>query len=341
MKLCAVYRSEQINAFYRAFLPMVTMRERGHEIVEVLQERGTPLPLDRLGSCDFVHIHRLVLDDDHPDDDCVARLQDRGVAVGFDDDDNSEAAPPELEGIVAEGSLERAKTDFERLLARAPQIDLFTTPSPDLAARFEAAGADNVRVIDNYLPGAFHRVKPNGHDGIVIGWHAAEEHLLDVEALGLRETLVRVLDADPGVELVTVGIDLRLDHERYRREEGVPIAELTQRLADFDIGLAPLADTPFNRARSNVKAREYAAAGVPWLASPVGAYRELGKDQGGQLVGDGDWQAALEDLIRSGRERARLQRRGRKWAERETIWKMAEVWEQAFADTIADVRAAA
>jgi len=263
------------------------------------------------------------------------------VAVGLDDDDDTQAAPPELEPFLAEGSLTRAKRDFARLLARAPQTDLFTTPSDDLADRFRQAGAASVEVIDNYLPGAFNRVRRQGHDGLVVGWHAANEHALDVEALGLRGVLLDLLARHRDLHVVTIGIDLALEHERYRREEFVAIAELTQRLAGFDIGLVPLADTPFNRGRSNVKAREYAAAGVPWLASPVGAYDALGREEGGVLVEEGDWHAALDELIRSRRQRRELAKQAKRWAEHETIWNMAGVWEQAFRDTIAAVRAAA
>ena len=339
MRLGAVYKNEHINAFYRCYLPMATLIERGHEVVEVLQERGTPLPVERLLDCDLVHIHRLMLAED--DDDCVARLRAAGVAVSCDDDDNVAAAPPELGPLVREGTLARAQRDFERLLALAPQMDLFTTPSDAIADAFEQAGARRVEVIDNYLPGSFNRVEPRGHEGLVIGWHAAAEHQLDVDALGLDRTLGRILDAHPHVRVVTLGIDLGLDHERCSREDFVPIGELTRRLADFDVGIVPLVDTPFNRGRSNVKAREYAAAGVPWLASPVGSYRHLGEDEGGRLVEDDGWFDALDRLVRSRRERARQAKRAKAWARRETIWNMSDVWEQAFLDAVAAVRAGA
>jgi glycosyltransferase involved in cell wall biosynthesis len=339
VRLGVVYINEQINSFYRAYLPMLAMQERGHELVEVLQERGTPLPVEQLRGCELVHIHRLLLTED--DDDCVARLRAAGVAVGFDDDDDTAAAPPEVERYVAPGSLARATRDFERVLARAGQVDLVTTPSDAIADRFEAAGAAHVEVIDNYLPGAFHRVRPRGHEGFVIGWHAAAEHALDVEALGLRPVLRELLDRHPQLHVVTIGIDLALGHPRCRREDHVPIGELTQRLADFDLGIAPLADTPFNRGRSNVKAREYAAAGVPWLASPVGSYAHLGAEEGGVLVADGDWFDALDRLVGARRERARQAKRAKQWAQRETIGAMAAVWEDAFLDAIASARAAA
>ncbi|MGN6189968.1 MAG: hypothetical protein ACTHOE_13830 [Conexibacter sp.] len=333
MRLGVAYINEQVNAFYRAYLPMLALHERGHEVVEVLQERGTPLPVERFAGCELVHIHRLLLTDD--DEDCVERLRDAGVTICFDDDDDTAAAPPELERFVAPGSLPRAKRDFERVLARIPAVDLVTTPSDDLADRFEAAGAARVEVIDNYLPGAFNRVRPQGHDGLVIGWHAASEHALDVDALGLRAVLRGLLDAHPEVQVVTIGVDLALDHPRCRREDFLPIGELTQRLADFDVGLVPLADTPFNRGRSNVKAREYAAAGVPWLASPVGAYAHLGEQEGGGLVEDGEWFEAIERLIRGRRERAKQAKRAKQWAQRETIGAMAHLWERAFHEVLA------
>lgn len=339
MRLGAVYMPEQINAFYRLHLPMMALRERGHEVVEVLQERGVPLPIAQLADCDLVHAHRLLLTEDA--DDCVARLQEAGAAVGFDDDDDSEAIPPELEALAVDDSLALARVDFARVLARAAEADLVTTPSDAIAERFEDAGADNVRVIDSYLPGAFNRVQPQGHEGFVIGWHATFEHHFDVEALGLDAALARILETHPSVRVVTIGVDLCLSHDRYTREDFLPIGELTRRLADFDLGIVPLADTALNCARSNVKAREYAAAGVPWLASPVGAYRGLGKDEGGRLVEDDAWFDALDELIRANRERAKLAKRAKAWAKRETIWRMADVWERTFLDTIADVRALA
>jgi glycosyltransferase involved in cell wall biosynthesis len=172
----------------------------------------------------------------------------------------------------------------------------------------------------------------------VIGWHAGREHLIDAEALGVVPMLERVLDAHPDVRVETVNIDLKMEHERYRCDEALPLDDLTQRLADFDIGIVPLADIPFNRGRSNVKAREYAAAGVPWLASPVGPYEGLGQEEGGRLVEDDGWFEALDELIRSRRERSKQAKRARNWAKRETMWNMADVWERVFLDAIADAR---
>jgi hypothetical protein len=338
MRLGAVAQ-ESANGYYRLQLPLMAMRERGHEIVQVEQEYKRVIDIRPLIGCDLVHIHRPAILYD--DGDVVTRLLERGIAVGFDEDDNVVDMPLGLEERTDQPWAPRSRRNFELLLEHVGRVDLVTTPSDHLADRFEAAGAGNVHVIDNYLPGAFSRVVPRGHDGFVIGWHAGREHLVDVDALGLVETLERVLDTHPDVRVETINIEVGLRHPRYRCEEALPIEQLTQRLADFDLGLVPLADIPFNRGRSNVKAREYAAAGVPWLASPVGSYAHLGHDEGGRLVEDDQWGEAIGALVHSRRERAKLAKRAKAWAKEETIWNMAPLWERLFQDAIASRRAVA
>lgn len=332
MKLGAVYGADSVNALYRVVMPMMMLEQRGHEIVSVVQERGRRLPIEALADCDLVQTHRLWLVSD--EDDTVQRLRRQGVLVSLDDDDDSAAAPDELEAFVEEGSLELARRDFARLLARAPEVDLVTTPSDAIADRFEQAGAVNVQVIDNHLFADWGRVRPGGHDGVVVGWHACAEHRLDADRLEIAASLARLLADHPQLRVVTIGLDLGIEHERYSHEDGVPFDRLTARLADFDIGIAPLADIPFSRGRSNVKVREYAAAGVPWLASDALPYQGLGKSEGGRLVAEGDWYDAIDALIRAPRDRAKLGRQAHGWAERETIENMAEVWEETFLETI-------
>jgi glycosyltransferase involved in cell wall biosynthesis len=338
MRLGAVAQ-DGANGYYRLLLPLMAMRERGHDIVHVVQEYKRVIDIGPLAGCDFVHLHRPALLYD--DGEVVTQLLDRGIAVGFDEDDNVIDMPPGLEELTGQEWLDRSRRNFELLLEHVGRVGLVTTPSDHLADRFEEAGATNVHVIDNYLPGAFSRVEPQGHDGLVVGWHAGREHLIDAERLRIVPLLERVLAAHPDVRVETINIDLRMGHERYTCVEALPIETLTQRLADFDVGLVPLSDIPFNRGRSNVKAREYAAAGVPWLASPVGSYEHLGKEEGGELVEDDDWFDAIDALVRSRRERSKQAKRAKAWAKRETIWNMAGLWERLFVDAIAARRAAA
>ncbi|MDR3537270.1 MAG: glycosyltransferase [Acetobacteraceae bacterium] len=77
----------------------------------------------------------------------------------------------------------------------------------------------------------------------------------------------------------------------------------------WDIGLAPLAETPFNRGKSMIKTLDYAALGMPVLASAVEAYRgSLADGPGGMLLPNEPqaWYAALSRLRRDPGVRQRL-----------------------------------
>lgn len=65
----------------------------------------------------------------------------------------------------------------------------------------------------------------------------------------------------------------------------------------FDVGIAPLTDMPFNRAKSGIKALEYAAAGVPFVASPLDAYQDLASKGIGMVARKRHhWRLLLERL---------------------------------------------
>src|SRR5207244_6851767 len=104
------------------------------------------------------------------------------------------------------------------------------------------------------------------------------------------------------------------------------------RIGGFDVGIAPLVDIPMNCARSDIKLKEYAASGVPWLASPVGPYAGLGEEQGGRLVPEDGRLDALERLVTQPGEREQLGRKGEAWARGQTIEAVADRWERVFAE---------
>jgi glycosyltransferase involved in cell wall biosynthesis len=210
-----------------------------------------------------------------------------------------------------------------------------TTTSEPIAQAYRAMGGRSVRVIENYLGDHYANLERQPHDGLVIGWAGWVDHQADWKALDLHATFMRLLDAHPHVRVASVGmIDLGLPRERYTRSPAVPFEQLGEALTAFDIGIAPLADHAFNRARSNIKVKEYGAAGVPWLASPIGPYANLGEKQGGRLVPDDSWYTALDELIRNDRARRKLAKRARRWATDQLLTKHTDKWETALTDAI-------
>jgi hypothetical protein len=334
MKLGFILEPKAPNSNYRVILPMRALERRGHAVIWP-SNLESDVPLGALLGCDLVHCFRRL---DRTRD--LKQLAAHGVAVSFDNDDYLAAidvSSTSSGGTVAgsRGRLMNARK-FADILKLVRFADLATTPSDELAARYRESGAESVSVLENYLdpsamPGFGTRAK---HDGIVVGWIAAKEHEADLPSLSVTDALARLLDKHADLRVLTVGSRLPLRSERYEYLKPVPFNELLRVCGRIDIGIAPLADTPFNRARSNVKLKEYAAAGATWLASPVGPYRGMGRRQGGQLVENDGWYDALDALIRSGFKRRRRAHEAMRWARSQTVDGHAAAWEQVFAGAI-------
>ena len=69
-------------------------------------------------------------------------------------------------------------------------------------------------------------------------------------------------------------------------------------LLTMDVGIAPLRDTPFNHAKSDIKLLEYSASGIPWIGSSLSAYEGLRKSWGiGRTASKpSQWLKHLRDL---------------------------------------------
>jgi glycosyltransferase involved in cell wall biosynthesis len=333
VRIAALIPELAVNAIYRTLVPMQALAHRGHEVH--VEERNEPRQAEALRDFDLVHFMRFY----HASMQRLAKeLKRTGVAVVWDNDDDLVAIPkgsPTYAGFSGLAG-QRVLAGMTTMMRAA---DIVTTPSEALAQRYRALSDTEVRVLENYLPPTFTRpARVMPHNGVTIGWLAALEHHVDADALRLRDTLERLLARHQHVEVVTVGIDLGLKSRRYRHIPITLYGDLPQWLVHFDVAIAPLLDIPFNRARSNVKLKEYAALGLPWLASPIGPYAGMGEEQGGRLVPDDHWYEELDRLILEPEDRKRLGHRARQWARGEMIEQHAERWEQAFEDAIERAR---
>lgn len=327
MRIVALAESKSPNARYRALLPMRALAERGH-VTEFGQwsQRDAPPSLDELGRPDVVHMWRLFR---APARRLAATLREAGVAVVFDEDDDMTRVP---KGSPAYAELKGARAQLAHELSAMLRLaDLVTTTGAELAGRLRRLGAGEVRVVESYVEEGFVRERRERGTGVTIGWVAGREHRGDLRELRLRRTLEQLLAAHPEVSLVSVGVDLGIRSDRCTHRPSVPFSELPDAIAQFDLGLAPIADVSFNRVRSNVKLKEYAAAGVPWLASPIGPYKDLGEAQGGRLVPDHGWAQALTELATDASARRALAERAAAWGRTQTIARNAAAWESAFA----------
>jgi len=325
---------ESPNGWYRGIAPMLALARRGHEIRQV-ELLGGELRSELVRGCDVVHVHRR-----HDEDvqRIVRYAKESGIAVVWDDDDDKTSVP---KGHPAYRDYGGAKG--ERILAgvrwMVQAADLVTTPSERLTERFLQLGAGRVTLIENYVEDDLltSRAQPRAGE-VVVGWVAGGEHMMDVERVPIAEAVGRLLDAHETLRVVSVGTGLGLRHERYEHVKGLPLKELPRRVREFDVGLAVIADIPFNHGRSNVKLKEYAALGIPWLASPIGPYAGMGEKQGGRLVPDDGWYEGIERLVLDARARRKLAKRSAKWGRTQTIGANVGLWEAALEDAVARAR---
>jgi hypothetical protein len=332
----AVAPQTTANGHYRAIWPLQELARRGHTVhwpgdasFQRLHDGAAP-------PWDAFHVQQM------HDDEALAvmrRARASGVAVVWDTDDDIGAVTRGSQAWNLLGGRRGVRRHRAAAVAAARTAHVVTTTNEHLAQIYRDEGCEQVVAIENYLAPRDLRHARRRHQGVVLGVVCSGEHEPALKRLRVGEMLEALLERHDGVRVVAIGVDLRLrSRHRYRYVWGCDFDELIPLASEFDIGLAPLCDTAFNRARSNVKLKEYAAAGAMWVASPIGPYVGMGEQQGGLLVGDGEWLPTLEALLTDDDRRRTLAARARRWAEGQTISAGAARWQAAFREAVERAR---
>jgi glycosyltransferase involved in cell wall biosynthesis len=175
---------------------------------------------------------------------------------------------------------------------------------------------------------------PAGRRPRTLVWIGLPENLDYLEAL--RPVLGRLASEVP--DLVLRVVCSRFPDWPEVEIEGVPWSEEgeAQALATAGVGLMPLVDNAWGRGKCAFKLLQYMAAGLPCVASPVGANRDVVEQgvSGFLAAGDDQWEAALRRLLddpevalrmgRAGRDRVR-----RDFDRRVVIPRLADLLEEA------------
>ncbi len=191
----------------------------------------------------------------------------------------------------------RAAQTLEVMLREAQWVSL---TSPALAERFRPQ-AKEVKVI---LPAWSHAnplwEKPCApHITLNIGWIGNPAERGDL--LAIRPDLLKILRAVPQSALVIAG-----DGGAYERFHALPEArrqflpaassgDIPYLLAQLDILIIPWRASPWNQTRSDQPLMQAGIRRVPWVATPIPAYKAW---EAGGLFAEkaGDWYTALKKL---------------------------------------------
>lgn len=280
-------------------------------------------------------------------------LKDRGKTVIYETDDNYEA--------IDENNPFMKIKDFGVLSSREliKVSDGITVSTPELKAEillmFPKA---NIFVVPNALDFSQYPKRAGKNKKLRIGFQGSNIHVQD---LLICIDAIAELQKEFGFEFYIFGIDDKplKDLEKFCKEYGekkwkwmedfsvlyeklqkmeyvhvpyVPYEKYRKKLSElnFDIGIAPLEDTRFNRAKSCLKFYEYAAVGTVTLASNVLPYSyEMDKEDLVKNRHD-KWVAKLRKLIVDEEYRQSRLYAQEAWVHEErNIEKVVKQWEQS------------
>jgi glycosyltransferase involved in cell wall biosynthesis len=245
--------------------------------------RAADLLRDAVGrrAADLVLIHRKTFPPA-----LAARLRRARQPLLFDFDDALDLPPP------GRPDHPRYARNFRATVGAA---DTILCGNAELARRAAHPRAEILPTsvdTDRFAPGAVRAAA-----GPVLGWVGHADNLRYLEALA--GVLHEILRRHPALRIV-VGAD------RPPALPGLPVEyrpwSLERELAIFDgigVGLMPLADDPWTRGKCAFKALQYMALGIPAVASPVGANREVIENGRSGLLPatDAEWLEALDGLL--------------------------------------------
>lgn len=283
--------------FYRICLPFDELKRHGHHMTYAAGKPNVP------DGCDVIVGQRF----DNPDVlRFWRRLRMKGRLV-YEIDDDIWNVPRANYMAFRTYSWDHSRDAVETAAGIADIVTVTTEPLAERLRKFNP----EVRVVPNVIPGALldwkhdppGTVKVAGKDArqVRIGWRGGGSHALDVQVIA---TPVRnVLRKNPQARLHIIGTDFRptigvdADFTNW-----VPVGadlDYYRTLTGIDIGLAPLYGIEFDRSKSAIAAMEYAAFGIPTIASYSEAYRDFIADgKTGYLIRrKSDWAKRIAELV--------------------------------------------
>lgn len=181
---------------------------------------------------------------------------------------------------------------FDRVMQGAAQI----TAGSSLLATYASRHNPNTRVLPTVVDTERYRPRVHHAGGRVftVGWIGSPS------TAGYLSQLIEplsVLGAESAVRFVVVG-------GRCPAIPNVEVVELpwsealeVDQLCGFDVGVMPLPDDEWARGKCAFKLIQYMACGVPVIASPVGANKDVVTEESGFLASDAsEWVLALRHL---------------------------------------------
>lgn len=248
--------------------------------------------------------------------------------------------------------VKNAERSVRNLLATIACADLVTVSTPALKETYSRYTDAPIVVIPNFVPGWYLTTekagltKPDEYDGkLLLGWSGSlETHPQDLQVVG--GAVARVLRENDNVALTIVGTGRGAARAFGTKAGGeilttgwVPLKQYPSVMMELDIGMVPLELSRFNEGKSWLKGLEWAALGVPFVASPTRQYEALYQLGAGLIADDSRrWKQKLTALVQNIDLRQDVAERGKVAASNLVMNDHLERWWKAWQEAL-DVKA--
>lgn len=266
----------------------------------------------------------------------IQLAQALGQRIVIDLDDHFDGLTPANKAFAVTHPEENKRANLNYYRESIALADTITVSTPFLLDHY-GKQRDNVIMVRNGVnANTFNKVK-HTRNKPVIGWAGATayrnndlEQLADWLPAFLNEHDLMFHHAGHSDNAPSFTEITGVDRHRVTTSPIVPINNYSSGFK-FDIGIVPLRDIPFNHAKSNIKGLEYAAAGIPFVATDLPEYRLLHEDGVGHIAAtQQDWVTQLEHLLVYDNRRSEAARCHRIVTERWSIANRAEDWQNVF-----------
>lgn len=227
---------------------------------------------------------------------------------------------------------------MERFHACLAAVDAVTVSTPELAEAYRQFNP-NIFVLPNYYDdrNPLWQLTPPRRAGVNLGFYGTDHHEDNLQEL--RGVLEGVLRRHPEASVVEAGGPALLPRVDAPTAQLVHLGSLPFEvfpllLLQMDVVLAPLADEPFMRCKSNIRCMTAGLARAPVVASPVGPYREYVRPGFNGFLADtaDEWEEHLERLVGDAERRRATGEGNRRSAEPYAIsvnaWQWVSVYDE-------------